>query len=227
MRRSKRVLVVATHPDDEILGVGGTLARHVAEGDTCAIAIVADAASVRYDEKTMEIVRGGAREAAGHLGVSELRFAGLPDQRLDTLPIVEITGWVEKVLRDLEPEIVYTHHRGDVNRDHRVVYEATLTAARPYAAPFVERLLCFETPSSTEWSGPHLEAGFLPNVFVDIGPHLERKLDAMAAYATELRDAPHPRSLEALRARAGYWGSLVGLAAAEPFSLVREVDRRD
>jgi LmbE family N-acetylglucosaminyl deacetylase len=108
-----------------------------------------------------------------------------------------------------------------------VVYEAALTAARPYAAPFVERILCFETPSSTEWSGPHVERAFLPNVFVDIGPHLERKLHAMAAYATELRDAPHPRSLEALRTRAGYWGSLVGLAAAEPFVLVREVGRRD
>ena len=226
MRR--RVLVVAAHCDDEILGVGGTVARHVAEGDECALAVVADSASVRYDEGTVESVRDCAREAARRLGVSDLRFGGFPDQRLDALPLVEIVTWVEKVLRDVQPRVVYTHHRGDVNRDHQLVYEATLTAARPYSAPWVERLLSFETPSASEWSGPQLDLAFVPNVFVDIGGEpLERKLHAMAAYATELRDAPHPRSLEALRTRAGYWGSLAGMAAAEPFALIRELRRPD
>ena len=224
---AKRVLVVAAHPDDEILGVGGTLARHLAEGDACTIAILADVGSARYDAATIESVRESAREAARRLGVRDLRFGGLVDQRLDTLPIVEVTDWVSKVLHDVGPQVVYTHHRGDVNRDHRVAYEATLTAARPYATPFVERILSFETPSATEWAGPHPDHAFVPNVFVDVAAHLDRKLDAMSAYATELCSAPHPRSLDALRTRAAHWGSFVGMAAAEPFMLIRALRRSD
>jgi LmbE family N-acetylglucosaminyl deacetylase len=222
---SKRILVVAAHPDDEILGVGGTIARHVSGGDLCAVAILADTHSARYDDETMEVVRRCAREAAHRLGVSDVRFGGLADQRLDTVPIVEIIDWVAKVLHDVEPQVVYTHHRGDINRDHQIAYEATLTAARPYSTPFVERILCYETPSATEWAGPHVEHAFIPNVFVDIGAHLDTKLNALSAYKTELCRAPHPRSLEALRTRAGYWGSIVNLAAAEPFALSREISR--
>lgn len=224
---SKRILVVAAHPDDEILGVGGTVARHLAEGDSCTLAILADVGSARYDEATIEAVRGSAREAARRLGVADLRFGGLVDQRLDTLPIVTITDWVSKLLHDVGPQWVYTHHRGDVNRDHRLAYEATLTAARPYSTPFVERILSFETPSATEWAGPHPDHAFVPNVFVDIEPQLDRKLDAMAAYSTELCSPPHPRSLDALRTRAAYWGSIAGMAAAEPFMLIRELARSD
>jgi LmbE family N-acetylglucosaminyl deacetylase len=224
---AKRILVVAAHPDDEILGVGGTLARHLAAGDSCSVAILADAGSARYDAATIESVRSSAREAARRLGVADLRFAGLVDQRLDTLPIVEVTDQVSTVLHDVGPQWIYTHHRGDVNRDHQVAYEATLTAARPYAAPFVERILCFETPSATEWAGPHPDHAFVPNVFVDISPHLDRKLDAMSAYTTELCGAPHPRSLDALRTRAAHWGSIVGVTAAEPFMLIRQIERCD
>ncbi len=224
---SKQILIVVAHPDDEILGVGGTIARHVAEGDVCSVAILADAGSARYDDETMEAVRACAREAARRLGVSDLRFGGFVDQRLDTLPISQVSDWVSKVLNDVGAQLVYTHHRGDVNRDHRVAYEATLTAARPYSAPFVERILCFETPSATEWAGPHVEDAFVPNVFVDVGAHLERKLHAMAAYETELRSAPHPRSLDALRTRAVHWGSFVGAEAVEPFALIREIRAGD
>lgn len=222
---SKQVLVVAAHPDDELLGLGGTVARHVSSGDQVTIALIADVGTARYEDETIQAVRRCALQAASRLGVSDVRFAGLADQVLDTLPILEITQWIEGVLRDTQPQIIYTHHRGDVNRDHQVVHEATLTAARPYSAPSVERILCYETPSATEWAGPYVENCFASNVYVDITDYLESKLSAMSAYATELSSFPHPRSVEALRARAIHWGSVIGVAAAEPFMLIREIQR--
>ena len=219
------VLMVVAHPDDEVLGPGGTVARHVAEGDEVAILILADHGSVRYDEELMREVRRAARAASNRMGVSEVRFGELEDQKLDALPILEVTQRVEAVLQEVQPEIVYTHHRGDINRDHTVVHEATLTAARPYSAPFVRRVLCYETPSATEWAGPYPESAFIPNVFVDISDYLEIKLQAMAEYPSELREAPHPRSLEALLSHAAHWGSVIGVSAAEPFMLVREILR--
>ena len=221
----RQVLVLAAHPDDELLGLGGTVARHVSLGDRVVIALIADAGTARYEDKTIQFVRRCALEAASRLGVYDVRFAGLADQKLDTLPILDITQWIEAVLRDVQPQIIYTHHRGDINRDHQVVNEATLTAARPYSAPYVERILCFETPSATEWAGPYVEDWFVPNAYVDITAHLETKLSAMSAYATELCSFPHPRSVEALRTRAAYWGSVIGVAAAEAFILVREIQR--
>ncbi len=221
----KKVLVVAAHPDDELLGLGGTIARYSSIGCQTTIAIMADAYSVRYDDRVAQQLRQCTLEAARELDVTDVRFAGMADQKLDALPIVEITQWIEGVLRDVQPQIIYTHHRGDINRDHRVVHEATLTAARPYSAPYVERILCFETPSASEWAGPDADNCFSPNVFVDVSDHLESKLCAMSAYTTELRDYPHPRSLDALRIRAAHWGSVIGARAAEPFMLVREVER--
>lgn len=222
---TNRILVIAAHPDDELLGLGGTVARHASYKDQVTIALIADAGTARYEDETIQAVRRSALQAAKWLGVSDVRFAGLADQKLDTLPILEITQWIERILQDIQPRIIYTHHRGDINRDHQVVYEATLTAARPYSAPYIERILCYETPSATEWAGPYVENYFVPNVYIDITNHLEIKLRAMSAYATELRPFPHPRSLELLRTRAGYWGSVIGVAAAEPFMLVREIQR--
>jgi LmbE family N-acetylglucosaminyl deacetylase len=224
---AKKVLVVAAHPDDEILGVGGTIARHIKQGDQVTIAFMADSGAARYKDETISLVKKCAIEAAKSLGVPQknLRFAGLEDQMLDTLPILEITRWIETVVKDIRPQIVYTHHRGDINRDHQVVHEATLTATRPYNSPFVERLLCFETPSATEWAGPYVENAFAPNVYLDVTDSLESKMKAMSAYTTEIRPSPHPRSLSALQARAAYWGSIIGVAAAEPFILVREIQR--
>jgi LmbE family N-acetylglucosaminyl deacetylase len=218
-----RILVVAAHPDDEILGLGGTLARRAAEGDEVTIFILADRGSARYDESRIREVQRASRAAAAKLGVGDVRFGGLEDQVLDGRPVLEVTQRVEALLQEVRPEVVFTHHRGDINRDHAVVHEATLTAARPYATPFVRRILTYETPSATEWAGPYPEAAFVPNVFVDISEHLEAKLAAMSEYATELRDPPHPRSLAALGYRAAHWGSVVGVPAAEPFQLVREI----
>lgn len=222
---AKKVLALTAHPDDEILGLGGTIARHVSCGDQVSIALIADKGTARYDDETINTVRESARLAASHLGVSKLYFAGLADQKLDTLPILNITQWIEKLIEKIQPQIIYTHHRGDINRDHQIIYEATITATRPYGAPYVERILCYETPSSTEWNGLHFESGFLPSVYVDISHFLDKKLSAMSAYKTELLPYPHPRSLEALRNRAAHWGSVMGVRAAEPFMLIREYQK--
>ncbi|KST63642.1 PIG-L deacetylase family protein [Mastigocoleus testarum] len=224
---SKQILVIAAHPDDEILGIGGTIARHISQGDQIVIAFIADSGTARYKNDTIDFVKGCAIKAINQIGIAEtnIKFAGFADQVLDTLPILKITQWIERVVQEVKPQIIYTHHRGDINKDHQIVHEATLTAARPYSTSFIERILCYETPSATEWAGPYLENNFIPNVYMDITAYLENKLIAMSAYTTELRPFPHPRSLESLRIRASYWGSIIGVAAAEPFMLVREIQR--
>jgi LmbE family N-acetylglucosaminyl deacetylase len=224
---TKRVLVIAAHPDDELLGLGGTIVRHLSCHDQVTFLIMADASSVRYDAQAEQSLRHCALVAAGRLGVSDVRFAGMADQRLDTLPILDVTQHIERVLEDLRPQILYTHFHGDINRDHQIVYEASLTATRPYAVPYLERILCYEAPSATEWAGPQTDKYFIPNVYIDITHQLDIKLTAFSAYTTELRSFPHPRSLEALRNRAVYWGSVIGVAAAEPFVLIRETQRAE
>lgn len=217
------VLVIAAHPDDELLGLGGTVARHASDGDVVVAAVVSDGATSRYEGGADAALEDAGRRAADVLGLREIRFLGLPDQRLDARPVLEVIKAVEAVVDEVRPEVVYTHHWGDVNRDHRVVAEAVSVACRPVGLHFPHRVLCFETPSSTEWSPPDPSAQFVPNHFVDITATLDRKLDAMRCYSTELRPPPHPRSLEALRARAAYWGQIVSCDYAEPFVLLREV----
>ena len=216
-----RVLVVAAHPDDEILGVGGTVAAHVAKGDTVQLAIMCGGGSVRYLPEGSPVIRKEAEQAAEILDVAELVLRDLPDQRLDTLPISQVAGEIETLVRSFRPDTIYSHFCGDINRDHRVLAEAVMVAARPYAAPFVQEILMYETPSSTEWGLPQLSSSFQPNVYVDITKFLDTKLQAFSCYSAEICAEPHPRSLLALRARAHYWGSLVNRQAAEPFVSVR------
>ena len=218
-----RVLVIAAHPDDELLGLGGTVARHVREGDEVTAVVVSEGATSRYQSGAEDDLRASGRAAAAILGTRELRFLGLRDQRLDAEPILDVIRPIEAIVRELRPEVVYTHHWGDLNRDHRVVSEAAMVACRPVGDGYPRRLYCFETPSSSEWSSTDLSLQFVPNHFVDVTATIEDKLRAMACYATEVRPAPHPRALESLRARAAYWGQIVGRAYAEPFVLVREL----
>ena len=215
-----RVLSVAAHPDDEVLGAGATLARHAADGDEVHILVICEGITMRYDDVRRGEVLAQARRVADIIGAADIRHAGLPDQGLDTLSLVEVIAPIEAAVDDLRPDVVYTHFAGDVNRDHQLIAEAVTVACRPYAAPSVAQLLMFETPSATEWShglGPQ----FVPNLFVDVTAHLERKIEAFAVYEAEVREWPHPRSLVALRDRARHWGSIANLEAAEPFVLVR------
>jgi LmbE family N-acetylglucosaminyl deacetylase len=217
------VLVLAAHPDDEILGAGGTLVGHARAGDEVHAVVVSEGAGSRYGDGMADELRAQGRRASAEMGFASLRFEALPDQRLETLPLIELTQRLEAVVDDVRPDTVYTHFPEDVNNDHRVVARAAWTACRPYRAPFVQRFLAFETPSSTEWAWPLLGSAFTPNRYVDITETLDAKVHAMTCYESELREYPHPRSERALRERAAYWGSRIGRAAAEPFCVLREI----
>jgi len=225
------VLVVAAHPDDEILGCGGTMARLAREGHDVRIAILAEGISSRFphredaDQSQLAHLHSKAQQAATKVGAKELVLCKLPDNRLDTVPLLEVVKTIEDLVARFQPEIVYTHHPGDLNVDHGVVHRAVLTATRPTAGQTVREVYTFEVPSSTEWAFQRLKPSFHPNVFEDIAATLETKIEALACYDTETRNFPHPRSPEALRAIATRWGSVAGLHAAEAFELVRSVRR--
>lgn len=214
------VLIIGAHPDDELLGVGGTVAYHVDRGDIVTLAVVCEGVSMRYAPERHAEVRAQTALAASILGVADVEIGQLLDQRLDTLPVSDVAAAVEAIVKRCTPAVVYTHFPGDLNRDHRIVAEATMIACRPYASTVAE-LLFFETPSSTEWGAIGVSPAFQPNVFVDITATLDRKINAMACYTEEVREYPHPRSLESLRVRARAWGATVGCEAAEAFVAAR------
>ena len=218
-----KVVVIGAHPDDELLGAGGTLARHVLAGDEVHAIVVADGAGSRYPPELVSTLEKQAHRTADVIGFASLQFLSFPDQRLDTVPLIELTQRLEVLLDEIGPETVYTHFPEDVNDDHRLVARCAWTACRPYSRPQVRKFVVFETPSSTEWAWPMPGTELRPNLFVDVTGTLEVKIAAMECYETELRDYPHPRSSRALRERAAYWGSHIGRPAAEPFVVLREV----
>ncbi len=223
------VLVVAAHPDDEILGCGATMTRLAREGHEVRIAIIAEGMSSRYahreeaDQQQLRHLHTRAQQAADMVGAKELVLCKLPDNRLDTVPLLDVVRTVEELVARFRPETIYTHHPGDLNVDHGVVHRAVLTATRPVSGQCVREVYAFEVPSSTEWAFQHIEPSFRPNVFVDVADSLETKIAALGCYDTETRKFPHPRSAEALRAIATRWGSVVGLRAVEAFELVRSI----
>ncbi|MWG36311.1 PIG-L deacetylase family protein [Halomarina oriensis] len=216
----RTVLCVGAHPDDEVLGAGGTLAAHAAQGDEVHVLIVTEGSTAQYDDPSyVERKREEARVCADRLGVETVHFGDLPDMRLDDVPHVEVNAVVEECVASVEPSVVYTHSRQEVNRDHHAVYDSTLVATRPDSG--VERVLAYETPSSTDWVGGGTD-GFHPTVYVDVTDHLDTKIAGFAAYESETRAFPHPRSEESLRARATMRGAAAGVSAAEAFRLVTE-----
>ncbi len=225
------VLVIAAHPDDEVLGCGGTIARLAQEGQEIYIAILGEGITSRYshreqaDQEMVETLHRRSRQVASLLGAEELFMYNLPDNRFDTVPLLDVVKIIEALLEKFKPDTVYTQHGGDLNIDHNIVYRATLTATRPTAGQSVKTLYAYEVASSTEWAFQKFSPVFQPNVFVDIKSTLETKLEAMELYESEARSFPHPRSPEALRAIAQRWGSVAGLMAAEAFELIRVVHK--
>ena len=220
----KTVLVVAAHADDEALGCGGTIARHVAEGDTVHAVFLSDGVSSRQGVESSELDRrlAASEQARKVLGIAKTFFLGLPDNRLDGLPLIEIIQPLERIIRKLNPQIIYTHHYGDLNVDHRMAHQAVMTACRPVPEASVREIYAFEVMSSTEWASVGLMP-FLPNMFVDISNHLDTKLKALEAYALEMRPAPHSRSKQHLTVLAQHHGNCVGVDAAEVFMVMRVI----
>jgi N-acetylglucosamine malate deacetylase 1 len=219
-----RVLVLAAHPDDEVLGMGGTIAVHVDAGDAVRIVVVTDGSSTQYpgDAEVRARKEDEALRASAELGVTDYVHLDLPDMRLDTLPHVEVNRVVEEHVADFAPQVVYTPHP-DVNRDHRALFDSVAVATRPTPGQPVRRFLTYAPTSSTEWT-PAAVNWFVPNWFVDVSGTIERKVAAFAHYETERRDYPHPRSERAIRAAAAFYGSSCGCEAAEPFVLVRGLE---
>ena len=224
------VLVVAAHPDDEVLGCGGTIARHADAGDQVQVLIVAEGATSRQEQRNrldagdeLSALAQAAQQAGAILGAQGVELLDLPDNRLDSLDRLDLIKRLEECIERHQPQLVYVHHAGDVNVDHRRLHEAVVTACRPTPGQPVRRLLSFEVASSTEWQPPGSAPPFQPNWFVDISAQWPRKREALAAYASEMRPWPHARSLEALEHLASWRGAQVGVEAAEAFCLLRQL----
>jgi LmbE family N-acetylglucosaminyl deacetylase len=225
---TRSVLIIAAHPDDEVLGCGGTIARHADAGDCVHVLIVAEGATSRQALRDRNQVADelshlaqAAQTAGAILGVANVELLDLPDNRLDSLDRLDLIKRIEEGIARHQPQVVYVHHAGDLNIDHRRLHEAVVTACRPTPGQPVRRLLSYEVASSTEWQTPGSALSFQPNWFVDITGQWVRKRQALEAYAAEMRPWPHARSIEALEHLARWRGAQVGVEAAEAFCLLR------
>ena len=234
------VLIIAAHPDDEILGMGGTISKHTAKKDNVTIIYMATGITARRDtsnseheiksvsketqkqwQEDIEKLREDAKKSAELLNVNDVKFYDFPDNEMDGIHLLNVVKVIEKEIESLKPDRIYTNHYSDLNVDHKVVFNAVLTACRP-TTYFVNEILSFEVLSSTEWSYPN---SFNPNYFINIENHVDKKIDAMKLFESEIRDFPRPRSSENMRSVAMRWGSVAGFKAAEAFEIIRRIEK--
>jgi len=227
---SRTILVVAAHPDDEILGCGGTIARHARAGDEVHVVIMAEGVTSRSQERNvasqrheLNLLADMAHEANHLLGATSVTLHSLPDNRMDSLDRLDVIKLIEGEIDRVKPTVIYTHHAGDMNIDHRIVQDSVATACRPLPGGCVQTLLFFEIPSSTEWRPAAAGMPFAPNWFVDIVDTLELKLKALNCYRDEMRPWPHPRSIAGIEHLARWRGASNGIEAAEAFMLGRHL----
>jgi LmbE family N-acetylglucosaminyl deacetylase len=218
----KTVLVVAAHADDEVLGCGGTIARHVEEGDAVHLVFLADGVQSRRESSEADFARRieASKHAQSILGISFSKLLELPDNKMDSIPLLEIVQRLEPIIQEIQPSVIYTHHHGDLNIDHRLTHAAVMTACRPTPDSSVREIYGFEVLSSTEWSLQQVSP-FLPDYFVDITQQLRIKLNALEAYADEMRKPPHSRSMAHAEVLAYHRGYSIGVDAAEAFEVYR------
>ena len=224
------ILVVAAHPDDEVLGCGASAAKWAEAGKEVHVVILAEGAtsrdSARNPESRIEelsTLEKSAQSAGKILGVTSVRLLNFPDNRMDSVDLLEVIKVVEEQILRVKPETVVTHHAGDINIDHQITHQAVVTACRPQPRESVRRLLSFEVPSSTEWQPPSSALAFQPNWFEDVSGTINRKLQALEVYFAEMRPWPHSRSLQAVEHLARWRGASVGTEAAEAFMLLRKL----
>lgn len=237
-----KILVIAAHPDDEVLGMGGTIKKYVKNNHKVKIVIMATGIfarrnvnyknstnykinknTVKLMEKEVIKLQNDSKKAAKIMGVDDIKFLDFPDNEMDMVSNLQITKEIEYVIEKFKPHTVYTHSQYDVNIDHRILYDATITATRPTPNGNVKEVISYEVPSSTEWYFP---SRFSPNIFVDISKELSVKINALMAYKNEVRKYPHPRSAEAIEMIAKRWGTVSGFNAAEAFYLVRQLNTK-
>ena len=218
------VVVFAAHPDDDILGCGGTIAKLTQEGSKVHIVFLADGESSRSDitdiNSLIQQRKQNAKKALKILGCDSIEFLGFPDNRLDSLDLLDVVKKIEGFIDAYKPYTIFTHYAHDLNIDHQITHNAVVTACRPQPGHCVKELLFFEVPSSTEWN---LSKAFMPNYFVDISSTLSLKIDALNAYKNEMKSFPHPRSIKAIESLSYYRGASSGCKAAEAFIIGRKI----
>ena len=218
-----KILVIAPHPDDEVLGCGGIILKHVSGGDEVYLCVVTKAYPPEWSEDEVKERKEEVLRVNAILGIKRTHFLDFPTVKLDAISQKDLIQGINQVIDKVQPAVVYIPHRGDVNADHRIVFNATMVAIRPRPGSVIKKVLSYETLSETEWAAPFAENTFIPNYYVDISRTLKNKLKAMSAYKTELKQYPHPRSLEAITSLAKMRGASVGVEAAEAFMLIREI----
>jgi N-acetylglucosamine malate deacetylase 1 len=222
---NENVLVIAAHPDDEILGCGGSIARHIDDGDSVSVVFMADGVKSRdYQDLESNICDRNthALNACSIVGVNNPTFLNFPDNKMDSIPLLDIIKPIESIINKIRPTIIYTHNDSDLNIDHRITYQAVMTSCRPQQGSSIKKIYLFEVLSSTEWSLPSY-GSFVPNCFIDITNFIDVKIDALNEYLYEIKEFPHPRSVEAVKALAKIRGSSSGLMYAEAFKVERDI----
>lgn len=222
-----RYLVVAAHPDDEVMGCGGTIARLTRKGHEVFVALLGEGITSRFasreeaDKELLQELHQDSVEVARMLGVAEVFHFNYPDNRFDSVPLLDIVKDLEHVIQETQPTVLFTQHGGDLNVDHSITFRATVTASRPLEDCPVREVYSYEVPSSTEWAFGQFQPRFRPSVFAEITDTLDIKIRAMEHYEGEIRRFPHPRSAEAMAAQARYRGGSIGVLAAEAFEPFR------
>jgi len=221
----KNVLILAPHPDDEVLGCGATIKKLSDEGNLVFVLVASRGSQRLYDQTKVEAVRKEALAAHALLGVKQTFFLDFPAPELDTIPLADISREIAKVLTENKINVLYLPHRGDIHNDHRVVFNAGLVAARPVGDYSVKEIYAYETLSETEWAAPFADDAFIPTCFVNVEESLNSKMEAMKCFKSQLKAFPNPRSLETIEALAKFRGATVGFKAAEAFMIIRQIIR--
>lgn len=219
-----KVLVIAPHPDDEILGCGGTMARIAAAGGDLRVAIVTRGMAPQFSDEFVASIRAEAKASHALIGVRETLYLDLPAAALDTVAATELNGALSKLVREVRPDTIFLPFIGDIHTDHQLTFLAAMVAARPRDSQAPRRIYAYETLSETNWYAPGITPAFVPNVFIDIADTIETKLDAFRCFESQVKQFPDERSIEAIRALAVMRGASMYLKAAEAFMLVRQVD---
>ncbi|UCE59364.1 MAG: PIG-L family deacetylase [Phycisphaerales bacterium] len=217
------VLVIAPHSDDEVLGVGGAILKHLSRGDRVYVVICTRGEESRFGKEQVERVQAEARQVHAFLGLTGSHFLDLPAARLDTIPTSDVNAALGGVFSGVKPQVLYIPHVGDVHRDHQLIFQAAMVCSRPIGDHYPRRILAYETVSETDWYAAPITPPFVPNVFVDISGQIDKKIEACRLYASQLMEAPCQRSIEALRALSVSRGHAMGFQHAEAFTLVREL----
>ena len=219
----KKILVIAPHPDDEILGCGGTMIKNVAEGNEVYVCIVTKGPQPMFPIEFIKKARQEARDCHASIGMKKTYFLDFPSVYLEECHRYELNDAILKVVREVMPDEVYIPHYGDMQKDHQIVADACMVAVRPKYEPKIKKVLGYETMSETAWNAPNVQNEFIPNIFEDISGYLEDKKKALAFFTTQIASFPDARSVEAIEALAKYRGALMHLNACEAFMLIREI----